>query len=175
MKALLAEPDPRLYRYEDALQVATGSLSPEARLELLSAVPRAGLHRELVPLLVGDDVGLYRQVLGREDLGHAHLIPLEASAPIDAWIAKAIVALQSGYSPETVSRRLMSGPWEWVGSEADYWERKLEDVLPLVEHEDEAIRRVGRIVHDSFARNRDRALEDEREEAVYGWPIRLRS
>lgn len=175
LKALLAEPDPRLYRYENALREATGSLSPEARLELLSAVPRAGLHRELVPLLVGDDVDLYRQVLGREDLGHAHLIPLETSEPIEAWVAKAIAAIQSGYSPETVARRLMSGPWEWVGSEADYWERKLEYVLPLVEHEDEVIRRVGRIVHDSFARNRDRAREDEREEAVFGWPLRLRS
>jgi len=146
------------------------ALGPEERSQLLSKLPDDQALEAVVQLLVGDDLDLYAQLLRRGDLEHYHLTPL-GGHPDDKWIAKAKLAISAGYDADLVAHAAVwASPegFSFGGSEAAVWSEWIERFEPLCRHDDGDIRAVGDAGKRQSTANRDRALAEERQEAIYG-------
>jgi len=76
LEARMAEQDPELFKYKNAVEAATSELDIEARRRILQQVPETYGIEELVACLVGENLALYRELLNDERLKRLHLAPL---------------------------------------------------------------------------------------------------
>ena len=83
---------------------AVSALDPDAKLQLIRAMSANTDSRALTEL-VGNDATLYDALLSRRDLKQIHLKPLENGMPSPDL---AEVAVNHGYSPEDVAKRIAS-------------------------------------------------------------------
>jgi hypothetical protein len=156
-------------------------LSSAQRLSLLAQIPADRWAGGSVRWLVGDDTAVYGQILADERLRRHHLAPLLAaerlggqdtawpSGPLnDAWIAKALLALNAGYSPDEVARAVRSGAWSYCGSEAAMWEEWAARFRGLGGHPDPRIRCVGQAGEEEALARAEQARRHEWREAIYG-------
>ena len=81
---------------------AASVLDSDAKLELVRARPASTDPRAFVAL-VGRDPTLYKEFLSRRDLESMHLAPLADRVPS---LDLAITALDHGYSPEDIAKRI---------------------------------------------------------------------
>ena len=81
---------------------AASVLDSDAKLELVRAMPASTDPRAFVAL-VGRDPTLYKEFLSRRDLESMHLAPLADRVPS---LDLAITALDHGYSPEDIAKRI---------------------------------------------------------------------
>ena len=81
---------------------AASVLDSDAKLQLVRAMPASTDPRAFVAL-VGRDPTLYKEFLSRRDLGPMHLAPLADREPSPTL---AIAALDHGYSPEDIAKRI---------------------------------------------------------------------
>lgn len=149
---------------QEAVEVLDGS---QRRLLLLQ-IPKDFWHGELITKkIVGEDLELYRYLLGNNHLKHLHLEPL-VGYPEGIWIEKAKVALEAGYSPEDVVAATFGSSWGWSGEESDMWAGWVQRFERLCSHDDPRIKRVGKAGSDRAQADQERALSEERKEAIYG-------
>jgi hypothetical protein len=85
-------------------------------------------------------------------------------------VEKAKLALDAGYSFEEVAGAVYGYPMmvSWSGEESAMWLEWVERFDRLCLHEDERIRKVGEIGRAKAEVFQYRALEQERNEAIYG-------
>ncbi len=171
LRARSAETRPEFWRYSQATEAAVGVLSVESRQRLLHELPNDRYSiGSLAARLVGEDLDLYRRLLDDQQLSGLHLAPL-AGEPDAAWLAKARLALEAGYSPGQVAEAVHDWPagFTWMGNESDMWDKWIERFERLRSHPDERIQRVGKAGKECNAARRDDALVRERHRAVYGF------
>ena len=166
----ISEELPELFRCERAVKAAVSTLDVDARRRILRQVPATYEFEELVDYLIGGNLDLYRDLLSDERLKPFHLVPL-SGYPEGVWVEKAKLALDAGYGIEEVTyavRRFLHMELAWVGNESDLWADWIERLDRLCSHEDERIRKVGEAGRARAEELRDRALKQERNEAIYG-------
>lgn len=170
LRILVGEQYPSLYRYENALKAAVGALDDDGRLRILQQVSEAADVAELIAHLIDDDLGLYQVLLNDDRLRRFHLVPL-SGCPEGIWVEKATLAMDYGYDVEEIARAAYT-PYEsivmWSGNESDRWASWIERFDHLCSHEDERIRKIGAIGKANVQTAQERALAEERKEAVFG-------
>ena len=169
LSGLFLERDPQLYRYRSALPAALGALNLEEKEALLREVPDSASFGTLVPQVMGDDLDLYVALLEHPRLKGSHLLPL-CGKPKGSWFAKALAALDAGYSPEEVAHATRGFPQTMIGSRTRYWREWIESFARLEAHEDERIRRVGEIGRERAESRLNEVLDEEKHSAIYGSP-----
>lgn len=156
--------------YERAVKAAVEVLDVESRARILHQMPATYEMAEMVVQLVGENLDLYHRLLCNEHLKLLHLAPLTGH-PEGIWIEKAKLALDAGYSSQEVAQAVY-GPIgisvEWTASESEMWSGWAAQFDKLCSHEDECIREVGEAGKAYAAANQERALDQERLEAIYG-------
>jgi hypothetical protein len=158
--------DPSWHEHH-AVGAAYDVLTAPQRRDLLGRVPRASWADEAVQRLVGDDPDLYRHLLGIVRLRKHHLAPLRGR-PEGAWLAKAGLALEAGYTPEELAAAAPRGAWWWGGSVSSQWAEWVRLFEGLEGHPDPGIRQIGRAGREDARARFERARRRERQEAVHG-------
>src|SRR6266545_642196 len=111
-------------------RIRAETLTCDQRRTLLEIMPPRYGYEELVKLVVGGDLDMYRVLLAQGRLRDFHLAPLERSSTRggqvgnktclqrfgDAWVDKAKVAMDLGYTPGEVLAAIHSGGWGWSGN-----------------------------------------------------------
>jgi hypothetical protein len=155
------------YRGDILLNTALQVIGLEQRRSLLSHVGDSFWNSEVIHGIVDDSLEAYRDLLHDQRLKRFHLAPLNGR-PSGVWIDKALVALDAGYSPDSVSQAVYGHSWSWSGNESNYWEEWARSFERLLAHGDPRIREVGRIGRDQALEQRDRDLKNERHQDIYG-------
>ena len=160
--------------YKSAIE----SLDIDKRQELLRTVSNEMWRSEIVNYLVGDSLELYQDLLKDKNKKDLHLLPLHgfkrATIGEETWgkeslIAKAKLALDAGYTPEEIENAIFSPIFSWSGNESDFWIKWEANYSELLSNSDPRIQKVGEIGKAKALKNLERALEDERREAIYGY------
>lgn len=165
--------------YEE-VQIIKEAIKPlgfEERRELLKLMPADTWRPELVVSLIGDSLELYRIFLRDESKKTFHLLPLhgfkddEIGEEVwneEEWVTKAKAALDAGYKPEDIASAIFSHWTSWSGSESEMWARWLARYEGLCSNSDPRIRKAGEIGKARAKKEYERALAEERREAIYG-------
>lgn len=168
LQARLAADLPDAWRASEALEAAAASLHPDQRAILIDELaPDHGGTFTLVPVLVGDDPDLYQRLLARQELEIYHRYPLTGRID-DAWIRKAMVALDHGFREEEIAGAVHLRGETWTGSECSMWQSWAEEFDELAAHEDDRIRRVGTAGATASRSRAETAIQRERREDVHG-------
>lgn len=171
LRARLAKGSEFSHGHGSDLQSAVDALDTEQKSRLLAELPSAAFGFEKVVLqLIGDNLELYHQLLQDQHLKHFHLTPL-AGNPEGPWLQKARLALDAGYSPDDIAYATVWASSEGVafeGSETAVWSEWVERFDRLCQDDDDGIRAIGEAGKAQTSARRDRALQQERQEAIYG-------
>jgi len=152
---------------EKLLNIALQVINLEQRKALLKDIGDGLWHDEVIHGIVDDELEIYHALLQNDRLKRFHLSPL-AGNPTDIWIEKALLALDAGYAPSDISQAVYGRSRSWMGSESIYWSQWAESFEPLLAHADPRIRMVGQIGKVRALAQRDRALDREHREDIYG-------
>jgi len=155
---------------ERAFGIAANSLEFEERRSLLKTISSSPYDYLIVTHLIGNNIELYKELLANVNLKHLHLDPLYGK-PNDAWVLKALAAMESGYSPRDVAHATKWGNMklDWFsGNESEMWDDWIKTFEPYLQHDDEKIRDVAKISIENARLARDKALREEQQEAVFG-------
>ncbi len=161
-------------RTEDVTEKAVRATSREQRLTVLRALPSDLTlpPRDIVRLLVDDDLDLYRELLDSKELDLYHLAPL-AGNPDVPWATKALLALDAGYSEEAVvnatwSERGLVVTWS-PGSESDSWagKRQAFEALRDAGVDDLRVSRLARRGEAVMRQREEEAKAQEQDLAVH--------
>ena len=164
-RRIRSEPN-TFWRSETEFIAAVGSLSHIQRQTLLQELSAESATSRTIQLLVGDDVELYCDLLGNDQMQRHHLVPLTEEIT-EAWIMKARAALDHTYSVEDIANRLLRY-LERTGDEPDMWAAKMQEVDLLKEHMDTRVQEIGRIAAVQAERLMMGAQERERRNQIYG-------
>jgi hypothetical protein len=151
------------------VQLATSELTSERRCRLIRQIPAQFGHGDILSLVVGADIGAYRELVGTPRLARLHLAPLRGEINV-AFAEKALAALDAGYTPERIASAVHGGAYSWSGSESNMWGKWVEGFERLCSHSDSRIRAVGRVGRDRALAAKERALHEEQRAAVFGFP-----
>ena len=122
---------------------------------------------EVIKLLVGGDLDLYRQLVDSEPLKEHHLDPLEGR--LDAtWREIALVALDRGYSVQDVLHATLGRIRSWVGPASEMWAGERRGFEALLNDANERIAAVGRAGIEYTSMREQEAIDRETAEAVEG-------
>lgn len=159
----------RLIIREKLLSVPIQFLSIDSRQELITNLEKSPYADDLIRALVGDDDHLYEIVLKNDNLKTMHLLPL-CEKPSETWVKKAKLAFNFGFTPEEIAYSLQqfSSEHGWSGHESDMWGKWLESLENYVNDPDERIRKAIGLAIQKAKGHKEKALKDERREAVFG-------
>jgi hypothetical protein len=137
-------------------------------LEALSADSN-GSFDEIVQVLVGEDLNLYRELLDSPQLTEYHLAPL-ATMLDQPWAMKAILALNAGYSVNAVIEATILNGGLWSGSESEMWAgwRRRFEALNENEETDSRISDLARQGAKLTSEREEQAQNRDRYRAVHG-------
>lgn len=170
LQKFVGERYPSLYRYENAIESAVGTLNFDNRKNILEQISKEAEVRELVFHLIGGDLTLYKLLLSNKKLKRFHLIPL-SGIPEEVWLEKAKLALSYGYDPEDIARASWT-PYKtvvfWHGNESAVWEEWVERFSHLCIHSDKSIQLIGETGVTIAELAKIQALKKEKQEAIYG-------
>ncbi|MFC2047356.1 hypothetical protein ACFLTK_03685, partial [Chloroflexota bacterium] len=155
------------YYDNDLLEVALQVINVEQRKTLLESITDGPWYDTVILGIVDDEIELYRDLLRNARLKRFHLSPLSGN-PAGAWIDRALLALDAGYSPLDISQAVYGNFRFWSGHESTYWAQWVESFKPLLNHNDRRIQNIGQVGRDYSMEQRDRALAEERHEDIYG-------
>jgi hypothetical protein len=159
-------------------QSAILPLGNDKREELLGIIPSDTWRGEIVDYLIGDSLELYQVLLRDNDKKDLHLLPLHGfkrdviekeTWEETSWVAKAMVALNAGYTAEEIEEAIFSPMWSWSDNESEFWRRWIRNYEKLLSHLDPRIQKIGEIGKKKASRALDRSLKEERREAIYGY------
>jgi hypothetical protein len=97
-----------------------------------------------------------------------HMTPLAGSTQDDGWVDKALVAIEAGHSPMGVVLATRSFYWKGHGSESQMWQECIDEFALLLKRDNPQVQAIGRAGVDWSTTARDKALEEETREAIYG-------
>ena len=149
------------------VEAACQSLDPAARLDLLRDLPERFVGDVVGAALVGDSDALYRQVVADGSLGDRWEDPLRRS-PDDLWRRRAEIALDEGKALRDVASASMLRSDGWSGPHSAHLQSKIDDYSRWLDDPDARIREVAKQAIAWFEADRERALADERREAIEG-------
>ncbi|MBI5102128.1 MAG: hypothetical protein HZB33_09885 [Nitrospirae bacterium] len=156
---------------------AIAALDIDKRKELLKIVPNDTWRGEIVNYLVGDSLELYQTLLGDKSKKDLHFLLLhgfkmdaigEETWEDESWISKAKMALDAGYAHEDIEDVIFSR-WSFSGKESDMWNRWIARYDRLLSNDDPRIQKIGEIGKAKALKNLERALKNERREAIHGY------
>lgn len=151
----------------DEYEKITTLLDQAARRRLISSIPVTYRMQGLATSLVGDDRDLYREMLSNPRLKPYHLVPLQGMSAV-SWRVFAISALDAGYSPADIAQSVHGGMSSWSGPASARWQNWIDRFRLLSDADDERMRQVATVGIHHAEQNRDAALIQERNEAVFG-------
>jgi len=155
------------YEISKLAKKALKALLPDQRLMLLNRVDRAAAAHVAIRTLIGNDETVYTALLARGDLENVHLRPLEG-APSPEWRAKAIAALNAGYTKARVFAATRLTSWEWTGNLSDMWKERKKAFEEFRADPDLRIASIACDAMEDMDRRISEQLEKEREEAIHG-------
>jgi hypothetical protein len=125
--------------------------------------------RGLLPHLIGRDIALYRQLLGRANLREYHLAPLQGT-PDPEWIPLALAAAESGWSDREIATAAVWGlaTHSFSGSGLEYWSRWHRSFAALEADPHEEIRAIGKAGQELVQPLIEKARKEERQVALHG-------
>ena len=118
-------------------QDAVRGMNSRQRRSVLEALPVDSNRSfdDIVQVVVGEDLNLYRELLDFPQLTKYHLAPL-AGILNQSWAMKAIIALNASYSVNAVIEATILNGGLWRGSESEMWARWRRRFEALNENED---------------------------------------
>ncbi len=147
-----------------------GELPVRVRIDLIKAIPVGTPSyplQDVVVELVGADLSTAKGLLDRSDLKDIHWICLRRG-PSEPWMERALVALDRGWTTESIVAATRFSENTWMGEESHHW-NKVVDAYSHLDRRDD--KRRGIIIDAGvkfFSNLRDRAADREREERVFG-------
>ena len=152
-------------------QDAVRGMNSRQRRSVLEALPVDSNRSfdDIVQVLVGEELNLYRELLDSSQLTKYHLAPL-ATMPDQPWAMKAILALNAGYSVNAVIEATLRNGGLWRGSESEMWAgwRKRFEALDENEETDSRIFDLAREGAKLTSEREEQAQERDRYRAVHG-------
>lgn len=158
------------YYAEEAATKAVATLNSAQRTKILATIRPTDRFigtPQVIRVLVGNDVDIYRHLLELQGLKYYHLSPL-LGEPSGDWKEIAVLALDHGYSPQDVAEANLSGERSWAGHESLMWAELRRHYEELKAGEDIRISQIGEIGVRIVGKMEQRAKVRERDEAVYG-------
>ncbi len=123
LRARLRDPDLPTHLMEDSpFAYALRSLGKDQRLAFLQELESFPIVRDMIPLLIQEDVEVYERLLSLKRFSDYHLGPLRG-LPQKGWRNLALVALRAGYEPSKVVQAAFDTHHTVVGSGIEYWEK----------------------------------------------------
>jgi len=119
--------------------------------------------------LVGADLDLFRHALNRPETRKLLLSCLGLPGnPLTYWSERALLLLDAGFTENDVLRAsdLIGGGW--TGPTSRHHDERRKSFLPLLEHPDARIQRIGRAADEYLKTTADRERIEERRKAVKG-------
>ena len=122
----------------------------------------------LVRGLVNGDDELFRQFLRRNDLNHLRGNMFEGE-PDSTWMRRAQLSLEAGHSPERIAQWTISAGYSLRGDASVEWERRI-GLLGELRYLalDDALETVIDICVAAFERRKLVAIEEEKQERIFG-------
>ena len=155
----------------DLAQQAVRGMNPRQRRSVLKALPVDSYRSfdDIVQVLVGEDLNLYRVLLDSPQLTKYHLAPL-ATMPDQPWAMKAILALNAGYSVNAVVEATILNGGLWRGSESEMWAgwRRRFEALNENDETDSRIFDLARQGAKASSEREEQAQKRDRYRAVHG-------
>ena len=152
-------------------QEAIRGMNSRQRRSVLEALPVDSNRsfEDIVKVLVGEDLNLYRELLDFPQLTKYHLAPL-ATMPDQPWAMKAILALNADYSVNTVIEATILNGGLWSGSESEMWAgwRRRFEALNENEETDSRIFDLARQGARVTSEREEQAQKRDRYRAVHG-------
>ena len=142
------------------------ALDSSARWCVLTALSDAAKDSRIIAALIGDDVELYRRLLGAPGLREHFRAPLRRPASPN-WKQKAMLALEAGHSSLEVALGAYGDIHSVTGSESTYWSGWIVTFEQIAQAEP-ALGEVAAEGIEIVRSRRDEALRREGAEAVYG-------
>ena len=157
------------------VRTAVSGLPMHVRSELIGDVPSGTysyLLESAVRCLVSEDLEVAAALFERSDLADLHRAAL-SGGPNEAWMSRALLALDRGWSPERIAEMARYSDRGWSGPESQHWERKIKAFEDLghrrTGHPDDLRReRIIAAAIALFGPMRDDAKRRERLERVFG-------
>lgn len=168
LKARMRENADVFWRRSHVVETAASVLSVDQRRTVLGEIRDEVWADDVVGLIVGDDVDVFRTLLQADQLRDFHLTPLHGH-PNEKWVTKARVAVEAGYSPEQLVDAAFGFSSGWRGSESGMWGEWVERFDWLKQQADEAMQAAGRLGSELASAKKENALVRERAAAVHGY------
>ncbi len=142
-------------------------LTREQRRDLL---PKCSVlsHSALPDLLVGSDIELFKDMLAMKELQHFHLGSLQGDPTDPEWIRRAKLALEADYSHEALASETRGGGYSWSGNLSDMYQQWVDRFEKLKVTGDPDLVRIAGAGLGWAIPARDRQLQAERKEAIFG-------
>ncbi|MFL6196460.1 MAG: hypothetical protein ACJ75H_19925 [Thermoanaerobaculia bacterium] len=112
---------PGSFMGDSPFAAAIRALREKQRRKLLIGLQPAPILWSLLPMLIGSDIDLYRELLNNDAFADYHLLPL-GGLPGPIWESFALAALDAGYAPEAIAQRTFGTSHSLAGSSLEYWE-----------------------------------------------------
>jgi hypothetical protein len=155
------------WRQRDEIQKASAFLDSAKREALLELIPDDAAFDDIVRGLVSGNADLYRKLLGSSTKRKLHLAPLEGLLS-PSWVELAVLALEKGYSVDEIASATyarMRGGW---GPMSKHVESDVQNYAQYLEHPNSQIASITKLLHEWAEASRQRHLEWEQREAIYG-------
>lgn len=149
------------------VQAAASIIDDDQRLDMLRRLPEHFYLDDVTTTLIGDSDDVYRQVLRDPSLNAHWEDPLKRSAD-DSWRRRAGISLEEGRSPQQVARASMLSSDSWSGPESAHLQAQIDEFTRWLEDPDNRIQQVASMIIVWLTERRERALVDERREAIEG-------
>ncbi len=168
LRVRIDERSSTLYLPRGSIDHAIRHLTADERRDILKSIDGSDyVFQGLISALVDDDPPLLKALLEHESLRPMHLEPLRGK-PDESWIARALLALEGGYTPEDLVEASYSCGHSWAGNRSEMWQEWVEAFARLEAHNDQRIAVIGRVGGEQARREREQALREERERDVFG-------
>lgn len=160
-----------------ALEETIRRLPAEVRADLIREVPSdvpSFYVQGLVTHLVSSDLEVAEALFERADLKGLQTAALH-DGPSEAWMDRALVALERGWEPAQIVASTMFAERGWSGEESRHWQSKV-DAFENLGRGDRPIdvprERIITAGVEYFEKQRNAAAEGERRERVFGYDRR---
>lgn len=168
LKARMRENADVFWRRSHVVETAASVLTVDQRRTVLGEIREEVWANDVVGLIVGDDLDVFRALLQADQLRDYHLTPLHGH-PNEKWVTKARVAVEAGYAPEQLVDAAFGYSSGWQGSESAMWGEWVERFDWLKQQPDEAMQAAGRLGSELASAKKENALVRERAAAVHGY------
>ena len=157
------------------VEAAIARLPVEVRRTLIAEVPvgaSVNFLQDAVRSLVSDDLDVMMALFDRPELDDWLYGAALRGGPSEAWMARALLALDRGWDPDRIVAETTFSESGWSGAESQHWQRKIDAFTGLRGETGESLdarrERIIRAGVSYFEQRRDEAATREHRERVFG-------